>query len=207
MQIEEIRQILTRHVPPLAVDYCLHLWQESEFIFKLRKNRVSKVGDFTCGTNKRPRITVNDNLAPHLFLMTYVHEVAHLRVYIQQGYKAEAHGAEWKQTFQRLLLPLLNLTHFPEPLLSGLIAHMQNPLASSFSDSELTHLFRALDKNKQSTTLLSHVPEGSIFQLQGKWFTKGKLRRTRVLCRELKSSRQYLVPADMEIGSAQLSLL
>ncbi|MBS1557535.1 MAG: transcription elongation protein SprT [Bacteroidetes bacterium] len=207
MPLEEIRQTLTHHVPPSAIDYCLSLWQESGFIFKLRKNRLSKVGDFTCGTNRRPRITVNDNLTPHLFLMTYVHEVAHLRVHIQQGYKAEAHGAEWKQTFQRLLLPLLNPVHFPEPLLSGLKAHMQNPLASSFSDPELTRLFRALDKKKQPATLLSQVPEGSIFQLQGKWFTKGKLRRTRVLCREVKSSRQYLVPADMEIGSAQLSLL
>jgi hypothetical protein len=48
---------------------------------------------------------------------------------------------------------------------------------------------------------------GSVFGLNGRWFTKGKHQRTRALCRELKSKRNYLVPLDAPIQSAQLALL
>src|SRR6266487_1625585 len=85
---------------------------------------------------------------------------------------------------------------FSEPLLSGLKKHMALPKASSFADSELTQLFRSLDNKEKEAVLLSHIPEGSVFHLQGRWFKKGKLRRTRVLCKEVNTKRQYLVPVD-----------
>jgi SprT protein len=82
-----------------------------------------------------------------------------------------------------------------------------NPKASSFSDPDLTALFRAYDEKQTRATLVSHLPVGSIFSFHGRWFKKGITKRTRVLCIELKSKRQYLVPADAEVGSAQLALL
>lgn len=84
---------------------------------------------------------------------------------------------------------------------------MVNPKASTYSDSGLTKLLRSIDPRVKSVTLLSDLPEGSLFDFQGRWFKKGKLKRTRVLCLEIKSKRQYLVPADAPIGSAQLTLL
>lgn len=165
------------------------------------------MGDFTCRSGQSPQITVNIDLHPLLFLMTYVHEVAHLRVHRSWGYKAEAHGTEWKETFQRLMAPLLTDEIFPEPLLAGLRKHMTSPKASSFSDAELTQLFRAIDERERNAVLLSQIPEGSIFHLHGRWFKKGKLRRTRVLCREVKTKRQYLVPVDVPVSNTQLALL
>jgi hypothetical protein len=206
MDLKKVEEILKQHVPANAVEYCTHLWRELPFDFKLRKERQSKVGDFTCRTGHTPQISVNRDLHPFLFLMTYVHEVAHLRVHQTYGYKAEAHGEEWKTTFQSLMNPLLNSNTFPEPLLSGLIKHMASPKASSFSDAELTQFFRVAE-GKESTILLSHIPEGSVFHLQGRWFRKGKLRRTRVLCSEIKTRRKYLVPVDAVISNAQLALL
>lgn len=204
---EKITQLLIRYVPPQAAEYCFKVWQQAPFEFKIRKSRASKVGDFTCTPGKKPQITVNENLQAHLFLMTYIHEVAHHHVHIAYGHRVEAHGTEWKKSFQQLMLPLLTPEYFPEPLLSGLTKHMQNPKASSFSDSDLSRLFRELDPSQESGLLLSQVPEGSIFHLHGRWFTKGKLRRTRVLCRELKTRRQYLVPTDMVVENIQLSML
>jgi len=207
MDLRKLEEILIQHVPGPAVVYCTHLWQLLPFDFKLRKSRQSKVGDFTCKTGNTPQITVNKDLNPYLFLMTYVHEVAHHRVHQQYGFRAEAHGKEWKKTFQELMTPLLTLEFFPEPLLAGIKKHMAAPKASSFADSDLTHLFRSVEPHGKDVVLLSHLPEGSIFHLQGRWFKKGKLRRTRVLCREVKSKRQYLVPVDAVINSAQLALL
>lgn len=84
---------------------------------------------------------------------------------------------------------------------------MADPMASSFSDSELTAAFRQQDEKAGKAIFLSQLPEGSIFGLQGKWYKKGKVRRTRALCVELKSKRNYLVPLDIEVSSAQLPLL
>jgi hypothetical protein len=207
MDLKKIQLLLSQHVPASAVDYCTLLWQELPFDFKLRKNRLSKVGDFTSRTGHHPRITINFNLHPFVFLMTYVHEVAHHRVHQARGFKAEAHGEEWKSTFRGLMAPLLKEEVFPEPLLSGLRKHMAAPKASSYSDSDLTQLFRSFDDREKATVLLSHIPEGSVFSLHGRWFTKGKVKRTRVLCREVKTKRQYLVPADAPVGNAQLALL
>jgi len=207
MDPKKIDSLLAQRVPHGALKYCTALWEELPFSFKIRKSRLSKVGDFTCRSGQSPQITINGDLHPFLFLMTYVHEVAHLRVHKMLGFKAEAHGQDWKKAFQNLMAPLLTPEIFPEPLLTGLRKHMASPKASSFADAELTHLFRSQNEREKSAVLLSQIPEGSIFHLHGRWFKKGKLRRTRVLCHEVKTRRQYLVPVDIPVSNAQLSLL
>jgi SprT protein len=207
MNPSALYSILDKHVPAPALVYCFELWQRYPFEFKLRKSRISKVGDFTCHKGCVPRITINHDSHPFLFLITYVHEVAHLVVHQQHGWKPEAHGNEWKDTFRHLMAPLMNTNIFPQDLLEVLQEHMVNPKASSFSDSRLTNALRQLDEKQKSATLLSELAEGSIFGLHGRWFTKGKMKRTRVLCRELKTKRNFLVPVDVPVQGAQLSLL
>lgn len=208
MNPSKVLEILQTHVPPASAEYCFNLWKESHFELKLSKSRQTKVGDFTSRRSKsHPRITLNDDLNPYLFLTTYVHEVAHLRVFLRFGHKVDPHGDEWKTMFTDLLIPLLWESIFPEEILHELRRHMVNPKASSFADTKLTEAFRLFDKNKTHAAVLSQLPEGSTFQLQGKYFKKGKLRRTRVLCKELKSKRDYLVPADALVNNVQLSLL
>jgi len=205
--VDKLRDILDKHVPASAVEYCIQLWKDSPFKFKLRKSRQSKVGDFSCKHGETPQITVNNDLHPFLFLITYVHEVAHLRVHKEYGNKVEGHGEEWKDKFRELLVPLMNEEVFERKVLQGLLRHMVNPKASTFSDPEMTELLRSVDAKWSRATLLSEIPEGSLFGLHGKWFRKGTLQRTRVLCFELKTKRKFLVPADMPVENAQLSLL
>lgn len=198
--------ILEKHIPAIAIPYCFQLWREHPFDFRLRKKRISKVGDFTCRIGKTPRITINHDSHPYLFLLTYVHEVAHLLVHQKFGWKPEAHGNEWKDTFRLLMTPLMTDEVFPPNLLSVLNAHMIDPKASSFSDSTLTQALRQYDEKQKSATLLSEIPEGSLFALHGRWFKKGHLKKTRVVCHEMKTRRNYLVPADAQVESAQLSI-
>ena len=166
---------------------------------------MSKVGDFTCHQGRVPRITINHDSHPYLFLVTYIHEVAHFVVHEECGWKVEAHGREWKETFKQLMEPLMNEVVFPSPLLFALQKHLVDPKASSFSDPELTHALRQQGPQK-SIVLLSDLPEGSTFCFHGKWFKKGTLRRTRVVCHELKTKRNYLVPADAEVEGAAPTL-
>jgi SprT protein len=195
-------------VPNAAVEYCFQLWRESPFELKITKSRNTKVGDFTSkGSRAHPRITLNNDLNPYLFLQTYVHEVAHLRVYLKLGNRVDPHGEEWKSTFTDLMIPIMWENIFPEKVLHELRRHMINPKASSYADPRLIEAFRRFDKNASQFIILSQLPEGSIFQFQKRFFKKGKLRRTRILCQELKSKRNYLVPSDALVNNVQLSLL
>jgi hypothetical protein len=208
MKPEKVITILQSHVPTAAIDYCYTLWKENPFELKLSKSRQTKIGDFTSRRSKsHPRITLNNDLNPFQFLLTYVHEVAHLHVYLKHGTRVDPHGEEWKTTFTELMIPVLWENVFPEEILHELRRHMINPMASSFSDTRLSQVLRKFDKDADKFVLLSELPEGSVFTFHGKHFMKGKLRRTRILCREMKSKRDYLVPADAMVHNVQLSLL
>jgi hypothetical protein len=207
MNFDKVQVILQKHLPAPALNYCLELWYFYKFDFKLRKTRLTKIGDFTFRTGKTPRITVNQDLHPFLFLTTYIHEVAHLEVHQKFGHRIEAHGNEWKNCFKDLINPLLTNEIFPGDLLEGLRIHMADPMATTFSDPLLTKIFRKYDERASAVTLLSEIPAGSIFCLRNRWFKKGETRRTRVLCRELKSKKNYLVPLDAPVENVQLSLL
>jgi hypothetical protein len=206
---ENVKNLISLHVPEPTVGYCFNLWNETPFQLKITKTRQTKVGDFTCRKNsKNPRITLNHDLNPYLFLTTYIHEVAHLRVFLHYGDRVDPHGEEWKHVFQQLLQPmLLEESVFPEEILHELRRHMINPKASSFSDSMLTQVFRKYDVNKSHQMIVGDLPLGSIFKFNGKYFQKGVLKRTRVLCKEVQSRKLYLVPADAIAQDIQLSLL
>ncbi len=204
----QVLNTLKIHLPEKAVDYTFSLWKEKPFKLKLTKSRQTKIGDFTCQYGAvHPRITLNHDLNPFTFLITYIHEVAHLHVFLEFGNRAEPHGEHWKAAFQKILTPVLNPEIFPEKILVPLTRHMQNPKASSFADTILTKALRSFDEKAYSDIVLSDIPEGSTFQLNGRYFKKGKMRRTRVLCKEVSSKRQYLVPAEALVSDVQLSLL
>lgn len=207
MNPDKIFSILQTHLTPTALPYCLQLWRETPFQLKITRTRQTKVGDFTTKKNGPSRITLNHELNPFLFLITYIHEVAHLRVYLLHGNRVDPHGEEWKMKFRELMQPVLHEQAFEQDILIELKRHLANPKASSFADTDLTKVLRRYDKNASQYATLSDIPEGSIFRFQGRFFKKGKIKRTRVLCHEVKTRRHYLVPADVLVSNVQLSLL
>src|SRR5688572_26437325 len=208
MNGEKVYNTLKKHVPAISLDYCFALWRSSPFELKITRTRNTKVGDFTSRRDiKHPRITLNHDLNPYLFLVTYIHEVAHLHVFLKHGNRIEPHGEVWKSAFKELMIPILQKDVFPFEILHVLQQHMINPKASSFADADLTKSFRLFDKNASNFACLSDLPEGSVFQFQDRFFRKGKLKRTRILCREVKTKRNYLIPAEVLVSNVQLSLL
>jgi SprT protein len=208
MIAEKVQSILQLHIPGTAQAYCFSLWLSSPFELKLTRTRQTKVGDFTTKRHlKRPIITLNRDLNPYLFLVVYIHEVAHLYVHLKHGNRVDPHGEEWKNAFKQLMEPVMKESVFPNEILHELVRHMANPKASSFADADLTRVIRSFDKHADQYTALSDIPEGSIFQFQGRYFKKGKLKRTRVLCCEVKTKRNYLVPAEVLVSDVQLSML
>ncbi len=202
MELDRLTSLLAPHVPTAALPYCLQLWQEHPFHFILRRSRVTKLGDFSCRPGKTPRITVNADNHPFLFLITYVHEVAHLRVHQQCEWRVAPHGYEWKSTFREVCDPLIQLKVFPPDIEAVLVIHLKNPKASSLADARLTSVLRRYDVRQKEAILLSELPEGAEFRIRNRRFTRGKAKRTRVLCRDLDTRRQYLIAGDAIVDRA-----
>ena len=172
------------------------------FKLKLKKARVSKVGDFCAHHGASPTITINHDLNPYLFLTTFIHEFSHHAVHLIYGNKPLAHGKEWKLAFKTFMQPLMDMEIFPDDLQNALRSHLKDPMASSYSDARLTQLFRKYDGG-DLPVFLRQIGTGSIFLLRGKIFRKGKLRRTRFLCIEVNSGLEYLIPAEAEVSPAK----
>lgn len=207
MSEEKVLQILSQHVPSRAIPYCHSIWKATPFNLKITRSRHTKAGDFFCARNQEvPRITLNQDLNPYLFLVTYLHEVAHLHVFRKQGNKTLPHGKEWKESFRQIMAPVLSGDFFPEPVLVLLLRHMENPKASSFADVELTKAFRLYDPMYQEIITVSDLPEGSTFVLRGKHFKRGQRKRTRFLCHEMNTKRKYLVPSEAVVSEVQFQL-
>lgn len=189
------------HVPQLAYAYCQQLHQIYQFDFALSRPRRSRLGDFTTKPGFKPRITVNVNLNPYNFLITYIHEVAHCAVYRQHKglfkKRVSPHGIEWKREFGRLLVPVMNEEIFPADILQPLLRYARNPKASTGADQVLYNAIKRYDEHalNGNKIALLHLTEGTNFVFQNRVFSKGLLRRTRVLCTDQVSQRRYTIPA------------
>ncbi|UZD21205.1 SprT-like domain-containing protein [Algoriphagus halophytocola] len=197
MQIsDKLQVILSKHVPKPAVAYCLSLWQQEPFSFQVTASRKTKLGDFRFRKNRSTQtITINADLNPYQFLLTYIHEVAHLHAFVKYSTHIAPHGKEWKQTFQQLMSPVLSTVYFPIDLLIPLRKHMLNPKASSARDLFLMKEMSKYDLNTSGAKalFLSDLKSGNKFELSGRVFEKIETKRTRVLCEEISSGKKYLI--------------
>ena len=92
---------------------------------KVVSKRKTKHGDYRKTVSGAHQITINKGSNPYRFLITLIHELAHFVAFQEFGYRIQPHGKEWKMTFQKLMLPLINPTVFPESLLAVLALHFK----------------------------------------------------------------------------------
>lgn len=185
--------VFQRFVPLNAAQYCLELYLQHGFEFKIKKSRKTKYGDYKFEpTQEKHIITINNDLNQYAFLITYLHEVAHLITYQKHKNKVTPHGKEWKNTFKIVSLPILNPQVFPDLLLKRLAHYMLNPKASSCSDPNLYTLLKKYDR-QNDTCLLQTLQVGDQFLLNGASYQYIQLKRTRVLCLKINSDKKYLI--------------
>lgn len=185
---------MEKHVPANAVHYCLDLWMSLPFHFKVTRKRSSKLGDYRYDrVHHSHTITVNFDLNAYSFLITYIHEFAHLLTTERNGRKAQAHGKEWKANFRELMEPVLTDLIFPKEVLAPLKKHMRNPKASTYADAGLLQALRQYDDQDHGLIPLSYLDEGDIFEFNRHTYKKLGARRTRILCQQTATSKKYLI--------------
>ncbi|HJN06414.1 MAG TPA: hypothetical protein QF480_07340 [Bacteroidales bacterium] len=186
-------EILKEYLPAKSINQVMKWIVQKNVHLKITRNRSSKLGDYRPPVNhSNHRISINHNLNPFAFLITFVHEMAHLIVWEKFQNKFSPHGIEWKSEYRNLMNTLLEKSIFPDDISTVLSKSIVNSKASSSSDLKLSRMLKKYDKYKLITHL-EDLPENAIFQIEnGNKFKKGIKKRTRYLCLNLQNKKQYL---------------
>lgn len=192
--------LLQRFLPEGTVPPIIQYLNEHKIHLHISRERKSKYGDFRPGIwGRQHRISVNGNLNKYHFLITLLHEIAHLLTFIQFGAHKQPHGNEWKNEFKKLLIRFHSEQIFPVDILNALIAYIHNPSATSCTDIHLFGVLRKYDKENGSV-LVSSLTIGDIFKtkdnLQYQILEK---KRTRWVCIQLSTGKKYLFPGIHEV--------
>ena len=190
---------LARYIPEHAVKAVFELIVSNQVHLKIVNERQTRHGDYRRALNGKHEITVNASLNQYKFLITLIHEIAHLVAFEKFGRNIKPHGNEWKITFQRLMVPFIRPEIFPHHLLPLLARHFRNPSASSDTDTTLSLALKQYDKENDKNYVFE-IPYGSVFRIKnGKVFKKIALRVKRYECIDLQTGRMYLFQPNAEV--------
>ena len=141
-------EVLQKYLPEHAVAHCFELIKANHVHLKIVNERQTRHGDYRKDAQGFHLITVNANLNKYRFLITLIHEIAHLVAFEKFGRNIKPHGEEWKLSFQRLMVPFIRPEIFPHQLLSLLAKHFRNPKASSDTDAKLAIALKQFDQKE-----------------------------------------------------------
>ena len=202
MPKKEYPLLQLRHfLPEASFELVMLYLNEYKVHLTITRERRTVLGDYRHALRDRNhRISINGNLNPFAFLITLVHELAHLVTFEQYGNRVSAHGKEWKQVYRLLLQNFLGKQIFPADVEQALLKSLHNLPASSCSDEHLMRVLRNHDHPDHKGTLVEEIPEGSYFAIEGgRIFTKGKKLRKRYQCKELATGKLYLFSGLYEV--------
>jgi len=190
---------LKKYIPEKTHEDVLALIKQYPLRIKITKPRKTKLGDYRpLNKGQSHQITVNGDLNQYAFLVTFLHELAHLETFVEYSNRVKPHGTEWKRAFKAILDPFLQKGIFPHDLYLALQKYIQNP-AASCSDPQLMAALRKYD-TMERPPFLEELPVNSVFKWRnGRLFKKGQRLRKRFKCQELKSKKYYLFHPSAEV--------
>jgi hypothetical protein len=200
------KEILHKFLPSSSVNFVLELIEENKVLFKITPERFSKKGDYYPPQNGKGHIiTINGSLSQYEFLLTFLHEIAHLQTKEKYNYRVLPHGKEWKSEFQSILLDSINLKLFPEKLEKILFyQYLRKEGFSAQPNTALLNVLREFNPNDKDI-LVVDLPTNTKFWLKnGMCFIKGEKLRKRFKCIEASSKKAYTVHGYANITKYEL---
>ena len=201
-KVEHPLHALANYLPDGAFEPVVQLIHQYKVHLTVTRERKSVLGDYRhpfLGSNHK--ITVNGNLNKYEFLITLLHELAHLLCFEQYRNRVEAHGKEWKNIYGSLLKAFIDLDFFPEDIRKSLKKTLLNPAATANGETALLLVLRRYNPvQKAGVVVLAHLADGTLFkEIKGRTFRKIKLRRKRIECVEIATGNIYLFSALSEV--------
>ncbi|MBX2923293.1 MAG: SprT-like domain-containing protein [Chitinophagaceae bacterium] len=192
---------LNSFLPPGSYDTVMQYLLQFKVHLTITRERKSVLGDYRFAVNgKNHRISVNGNLNPYAFLITLLHELAHLVAFVRFGNRIASHGKEWKLTYGEILYQFLQLNIFPADVAHEVKMTMQRPAAGSCAEDGLLRVLRKYDQQKDSRQLVEEIEPGNLFATDdGRIFRRGEQLRKRIRCLEVKTGKVYLFSPVYEV--------
>jgi SprT protein len=184
---------LQSFLPPGALPWVLPYLEKYQVHLTITRERKSVLGDYRHALpGKNHRISVNGNLNPYAFLITLIHELAHLICFQQFAHRVAPHGAEWKHIYRLLLSEFLGKQLFPDPVEHALMQSLHNLPVSSCGDVKLARVLQQYDVLPADSVRVEELKDGAIFKLEKRYFRREEKLRKRIRCTDCKSGRGYL---------------
>ena len=188
---------LKKYLPKGAYKLVVPHLENRNVIVKITPPRLTRTGSFSVCRDEvdRCRISISDTGNKFQFLITLLHEIAHMNIYYNYKWeyrRIKPHGHQWKSEFQNLVVPLVENGVFPSSLKSVLEKHMLNPTASTSTDVSLLKALKkyALFPNQKC---IDDLPEGSKFMFRnGIRYIRGRKRLKRIECLDESTGKRYL---------------
>ena len=187
-----ILEYLEKHLPTYKASQIIQYLAESKCVLKITKPRKTKRGDFRQSGNNLS-ISVNHDTNSFRFLFTLIHEIAHLKTYLDYGNRIRPHGDEWKRNFEELFYHFQMEDEFgkDEAMLLVIKNELKSPKACSGVNLAVEKAFTPYDDI--SGTYLDELLHGENFEFRGHRYQKLESRRTRVMCLNLTNNRKYTI--------------
>jgi len=192
---------LKQYLPEGCFEEVSHYLLHYKVQLTITRERKSVLGDYRNSfADKNHRISVNGNLNPYSFLITLLHELAHLFTFERFGHRVQAHGPEWKNEYSKVLAQFLLKKVFPPDIHKTLLKTLQNPAASSCADTSLLRVLHQYDEKKEGMSLIETLPPDTIFKIKGgREFKKVEKVRKRFKCLEIATGKMYLFSPVYEV--------
>jgi SprT protein len=167
----------------------------------ITRQRQSVLGDYRHAHGELGhRISVNGNLNKFSFLVTLLHELAHLFTYEKFGNRVASHGREWKNEFGLILAEFVRKKIFPPSLEGVLLKTLKNPAASSCGDENLLRELKKYDSKQNGQLFVEQLDYNTLFKIKdGRIFRMGEKVRKRYKCQELSTGKWYLFSGVYEV--------
>ena len=171
---EHPMQALNAYLPPDTFENVVHYLHTHKVHLTVTRERRSVLGDYRNAVHgKNHRISVNGNLNKYAFLITLLHELAHLLTFEKYGHRVNAHGKEWKQVYGNMLADFVSKKIFPADIEKELRMSLTNPAASSCAEEGLIRVLRNYDEAKEHVHFIEQLPKGALFKIKdGRVFEK-----------------------------------
>jgi SprT protein len=197
-------EYLSRFIPHAAVPRVLDYLHHYKVHLTITRERKTVLGDYRhAAGHKTHRISVNGSLNQYSFLITLIHELAHLVTFMNYGNRVQSHGREWKDCYAMLLKDFLQKDIFPSLIEEALMRSMHDLPASSCADEDLMRVLKQFDRVQNGLVMIEQLQEGQVFDIgEGRLFKKGKQLRKRFQCIEIKTGRVYLFSPIYEVSTS-----
>jgi SprT protein len=192
---------LASYVPDGSFEPVLQYIIDYKVQLTVTRSRSTVLGDYRhAHAGKNHRISVNGDLNKYSFLITLLHEIAHLITFEKHGNKVQPHGQEWKLLFGNLLTVFIQKNIFPDDVQQTLLRSISNPAASSCGDEKLLRVLKKYDERKEGIYFVEQILQGEKFKIKGnRIFEKGEKIRKRFKCKEIATGKWYLFSPVSEV--------